>query len=89
MATAAYGSVTDGPGFNTVAFPVGNPVENSGSLTGHILSQGWSDPPNQRSRNTRVVVVLTVSLALLVGVSVLVFLLASDLMSGLFDGLLG
>ncbi|MER7164622.1 hypothetical protein ABT336_00895 [Micromonospora sp. NPDC000207] len=71
-----------------MSFPSGNPaVENSGSLTGHILAQGWAEPANQKSSNTRVVIVLAVALTLLVAISVLVVLLAGDLMDGLFGGL--
>ena len=59
----------EGPGFTTVAIPA-NAVENSGSLTGHILAQGWSDTPAERSSNTRVVIVLAAALGLLVAISV-------------------
>ncbi|GGM20924.1 hypothetical protein GCM10012279_44150 [Micromonospora yangpuensis] len=87
LASTVYGSGTDGPGFNTVSLPPGNPaVENSGSLTGHILAQGWSEPSNQRSSNTRVVIVLAVALTLLVAISVLVVLIGSDLMDNLLGG---
>ncbi|WP_431728368.1 hypothetical protein [Verrucosispora sp. TAA-831] len=71
-----------GSGANTVAFPVGE--ENSGSLTGHILAQGWTDTPAERSGNTlRVLIVLAVALGLLVAFSVLVVLLTNDALSGL------
>ncbi|WP_083915956.1 hypothetical protein [Micromonospora lupini] len=63
-------------------------MENSGSLTGHILAQGWSDTPTERSRNTRVVIVLIAALGLLVAISVLVVLLASDAMDGLVGSVL-
>ncbi|MGX4657299.1 hypothetical protein ACWCHM_26785 [Micromonospora sp. SCSIO 07396] len=87
LASVGYGG-TDGPGHATVAFPAANPVENSGSLTGHILAQGWSDTPAPRSRTTRVVIVLAASLGLLVAISVLVVLLANDVMDGLVGGML-
>ncbi|MGY0004887.1 hypothetical protein ACW0Q9_13390, partial [Micromonospora sp. I033] len=75
---------TDGPGFATVSFPQGNPLENSGSLTGHILAQGWAeDGPATRSSNTRVVIVLAAALALLVSISLLVVFLANDALSGI------
>lgn len=75
---------TDGPGFTTVSFPQGNPLENSGSLTGHILAQGWAeDPPTTRSNTTKVVIVLAASLGLLIAISLLVVFLANDAMSGL------
>lgn len=60
----------------TTAFPIGNAVENSGSLTGHILAQGRC-------------VVLLVSLSILVAVGLSVALLAGDAFSSVFDGLLG
>ncbi|TDB73493.1 hypothetical protein E1182_21000 [Micromonospora sp. KC721] len=64
-------------------------MENSGSLTGHILAQGWADSPAaERSRTTRVVVVLATSLALLVAMSVLVVLLAGDVVRGFVEGMI-
>ncbi|WP_433230678.1 hypothetical protein ACQP2H_01875 [Micromonospora sp. CA-248260] len=87
LASIGYGG-TDGPGHSTIAFPAANPVENSGSLTGHILAQGWSDTPAPRSRTTRVVIVLAASLGLLVAISVLVVLLANDVMDGLVGNML-
>ncbi|MEV1146349.1 hypothetical protein AB0I76_22190, partial [Micromonospora sp. NPDC049799] len=83
-----YGG-TEGPGFATVALP-GNPaLENSGSLTGHILAQGWAaSPAEERSRTARVVIVLVAALGLLVGISVLVVLLAGDAMDGLVGSVL-
>ena len=88
LASVGYGGGTDGPGHSTVAFPAANPVENSGSLTGHILAQGWSDTPTPRSRTTRVVIVLAASLGLLVAISVLVVLLANNVMDGLVGNML-
>ncbi|SCG62753.1 hypothetical protein [Micromonospora coxensis] len=88
LASTAYGG-TDGPGFATVSFPANNPLENSGSLTGHILAQGWSETPaTEKSRTARVVVVLAASLGLLVAISVLVVLLAGDAMDGLVGNVL-
>ncbi|WP_329017749.1 hypothetical protein OG271_13300 [Micromonospora rifamycinica] len=87
LASVGFGGGLDGPGHATVAFPA-NPVENSGSLTGHILAQGWSDTTPARPRTTRVVVVLAASLGLLVAISVLVVLLADDVMDGLVGNML-
>ncbi|MCI4063734.1 hypothetical protein MRQ36_14525 [Micromonospora sp. R77] len=88
LASTVYGG-TEGPGFATVSLPQANQLENSGSLTGHILAQGWAeDAPAARSRNTRVVIVLAAALGLLVAVSVLVVLLADDAVSGLTGNLL-
>ncbi|PZG09081.1 hypothetical protein C1I95_29340 [Micromonospora craterilacus] len=79
----------DGAGSATVAFPAGE-QENSGSLTGHILAQGWAETPAERSSSTlRVVIVLAVALGLLVTISVLVVLLANDALSGVTGGLPG
>ncbi|RLP91499.1 hypothetical protein EAD89_11645 [Micromonospora sp. BL4] len=64
-------------------------MENSGSLTGHILAQGWADTPAERSSSTtRVVIVLAAALGLLVGISVLVVLLANDALDGLVGNVL-
>jgi hypothetical protein len=66
-----------------------NPVENSGSLTGHILAQGWRDEIVDRRRsNLKVAIAMLVVLGLLVTAS-LVFLLTAgnaftDMISGLF-----
>ncbi|MFC8847871.1 MULTISPECIES: hypothetical protein [unclassified Micromonospora] len=86
LASTAYG--TDGPGFATVALPAGNQLDNSGSLTGHILAQGWTDAPTARSSTAKVVIVLTAALGLLVAIGVLIVLLAGDTMDGLVGGLL-
>ncbi|SCL37794.1 hypothetical protein GA0074692_4790 [Micromonospora pallida] len=86
--TVYGGSVTEGPGFATVALPPGNPVENTGSLTGHILAQGWADTPVERSRTTRVVLVLIASLGLLVAISLVLVLMANDAMGGLMENLI-
>lgn len=65
-----------------------NAVETSGSLTGHILAQGWADTPAERSRNARVVIVLAAALGLLVAISVMIVLLAGDALDGLVGGVL-
>jgi hypothetical protein len=83
------GTVYGGPeGHVTVSMP-SNQVENSGSLTGHILAQGWTDTPSQKTNTGRVVIVLLVGLSILVAVGLLVVLLVGDAFSSLFDGLLG
>jgi hypothetical protein len=67
-----------------------NSMENSGSLTGHILAQGWRDEIVDRRRsNLKVAVAMLVVLGLLVTVS-LVFLLTAgnaftDMISGVFN----
>jgi hypothetical protein len=82
------------PGYDvidmTVPVSMNAAVENSGSLTGHILAQGWRDEVVDRRRNNlKVAVAMLVVLGLLVTVS-LVFLLTAgsaftDMISGLFD----
>ncbi|MFG1867586.1 hypothetical protein [Micromonospora arborensis] len=86
LAGTVYGS-GEGPGFTTIAIPA-NAVENSGSLTGHILAQGWSDTPAERSGNARVMIVLAAALGLLVAISVMVVLLAGDALDGLVGSVL-
>ncbi|WP_244295875.1 hypothetical protein [Micromonospora orduensis] len=86
LAGTVYGS-GEGPGFATVALPA-NAVENSGSLTGHILAQGWADTPADRPRTTRVLLVLVAALGLLVAISVLVVLLANNALDGLMGDVL-
>ena len=64
-----------------------NPVENSGSLTGHILAQGWRDGPDTRRRsNVKVVVAMLVVLLVLVGVSVLFLFTAGNAFTDMIGG---
>ncbi|WCN81865.1 hypothetical protein [Micromonospora sp. LH3U1] len=86
LAGTVYGS-GEGPGFTTIAMSA-NAVENSGSLTGHILAQGWADTPAERSGNARVMIVLAAALAVLVAISVLVVVLAGDALDGLVGSVL-
>jgi len=54
-----------------------NPLENSGSLTGHILAQGWDHGSDDHRRsNVKVGIAMLIVLIVLVGVS-LVFLLTA------------
>jgi hypothetical protein len=68
-----------------------NPVENSGSLTGHILAQGWDQgrDTNRRS-NVKVALAMLVVLLALVGISLLFLATAgsafSDWINGIFKG---
>jgi hypothetical protein len=76
------------PADPTMAVPMQASTENTGSLTGHILNQGWSDINQHTSRNNRkVVVVMAVVLISLVALSLLVVLTANDLIATLFGGL--
>jgi len=67
-----------------------NPVENSGSLTGHILAQGWRDEVIDRRRgNLKVAIAMLIVLGLLVTVSLVFLLTAGDAFSGMVKGLFG
>jgi hypothetical protein len=60
-----------------MTMPVSDPVENSGSLTGHILAQGWYDAPvDQRRSNLKVVIAMLAGL--LVTVSLVFVFTAGD-----------
>lgn len=86
--TVYGGSLTDSPGFATVPIRVPDPVESSGSLTGHILAQGWTEEPVTEQSNTRrVIIVLSVALGILIAISLLAVLIAGDLVDGFFKGL--
>lgn len=62
-----------------MTMPVSDPVENSGSLTGHILAQGWYDAPvDQRRSNLKVVIAMLAVLGLLVAVSLVFVFTAGD-----------
>ncbi|MEV6843754.1 hypothetical protein [Actinoplanes sp. NPDC051411] len=64
-----------------------NPVENSGSLTGHILAQGWHDEATDRRRsNVKVAVAMLVVLGLLVTVSLVFLLTAGDAFTNMVRG---
>jgi hypothetical protein len=62
-----------------------NPAEQSGSLTGHILSQG-TDAPAPKSRTTRVVVIMTVVMAVLVITGLTVAIFARNALVGILKG---
>jgi hypothetical protein len=85
-----YGGLADyAPADMTMPVTI-NPVENSGSLTGHILAQGWRDEIVDRRRsNLRVAIAMLVVLGLLVTVS-LAFLLTAgsdftNMVKGMFN----
>jgi hypothetical protein len=63
-------------------------VETSGSLTGHILAQGWADAPTSKGSTTKVIVALLVGLGVLVLIGLIVAFTAGDLFNKLFGGLL-
>jgi len=82
-----YGGLADyAPADMTMPVSI-NPVENSGSLTGHILAQGWREgPDNQRRSNVKVVVAMLVVLLTLVGVSLLFLFTVGDAFSDMIGG---
>jgi hypothetical protein len=77
-----------GPGDMTIAVRTGNPVDNTGSLTGHILAQGWTDTPTSTAGTAKMLGVLVAGLAVLVAIGLLVVFTAGDTFSNLFGGLL-
>ncbi|GII26389.1 hypothetical protein [Planosporangium mesophilum] len=62
-----------------------NPVEQSGSLTGHILSQGTDAPP-PKARTTRVIVIMTVVLTVVVITGLTLAVFARNALLGMFSG---
>jgi hypothetical protein len=82
---------TGGFGQIDMTMPVSmNPVENSGSLTGHILAQGWRDEIVDRRRsNIKVIIARLVVLGLLVTVSLVFLLTAGNAFTEMIKGLFG
>jgi hypothetical protein len=65
-----------------------SPLENSGSLTGQILSHGRSDGPAPATNTAKVFLIMFLVLGILVAVGALVVLAAGDTFSNLFDTVL-
>lgn len=88
-----HGTLYGTGGYETIdtTMPVSmNAIETSGSLTGHILAQGWQDEVVDRRRsNLKVAVAMLVVLGLLVAVSVVFLLTAgssfSDMIGKMFE----
>jgi hypothetical protein len=71
-------------------FRPSSPMETSGSLTGHILSQGRPDAPEapvQKGSTGRVVVILAVALGTLVIIGMIIAIFFHDALSHLFKSL--
>jgi hypothetical protein len=87
------GTVYGASGFDAIdmTMPVStNPVDNSGSLTGHILAQGWHDEIVDRRRsNLKVVIAMLVVLGLMVTASLVFLLTAGDAFGNMVKGLFG
>ncbi|MFC7549244.1 hypothetical protein [Plantactinospora sp. GCM10030261] len=92
-AGAGRGTVYGGYGLSEVGqrtvpvFP--SSAETSGSLTGHILAQGWADAPSSGGGTAKVVIALAIALGLLVLVGLAVALIAGDAINSLFTGVFG
>jgi hypothetical protein len=74
-----------GAGQMTTMMGGGSPLESSGSLTGHILAQGYADRPTPKSRTAKVLVIGLVLLGVLVVAGLLAATVASDAVKDLFD----
>ncbi|MFI7602853.1 hypothetical protein [Actinoplanes sp. NPDC049681] len=82
-----YGGLADYAPADMTMPVMTNPMENSGSLTGHILAQGWRDAPEaQRRSNVKVVVAMLIVLLVLVGVSLLFLFTVGDAFSNMIGG---
>jgi hypothetical protein len=70
----------------------GSPLENSGSLTGHILSQGTAESDDDddeapaRSGNRRVIIIIAVIVIVLIVGGYLTVTLAQNFIDGVFGG---
>jgi hypothetical protein len=62
-------------------------LENSGSLTGHILAQGAADRPTPKSRTAKVILIMVLVFVVLVGVGLLAGTVARDAISNLLGNL--
>ncbi|HEX7744060.1 MAG TPA: hypothetical protein VF462_02195, partial [Micromonosporaceae bacterium] len=72
-----------------MSLPVRLNPENTGSLTGHILAQGWSDEtPPARGTTARIVLALAVGLGVLIVIGLLVVVGLGGLFGTLMGGLL-
>ena len=67
-----------------------SPMENSGSLTGHILSQGLQDADDDeapaKSSNLRVVIIIAVIVVVLLAAGYFAVTVARDFMDSVFSG---
>jgi hypothetical protein len=70
-----HGTLYGGPGHSAIDMTVPvtmNPLENSGSLTGHILAQGWDQGRDTgRRSNVKVAIAMLLVLLALLGLSLL------------------
>jgi hypothetical protein len=76
-------------GHLTVSLPVRRATENTGSLTGHILAQGWSDEtPAPRGTGVRIALALAIGLGVLIVIGLLVVVGFGGVFGTLMGGLL-
>lgn len=73
-----YGQHDEPP---TTGYPAAT-LENSGSLTGHILAQGHTDSMPAKRSYAKVGLFLAIGLGLLIGIGVLVVLFISNSITG-------
>jgi hypothetical protein len=66
--------------------PLGPPLEQSGSLTGHILARGAPDVLPPKARTARVIVILGVALGAVVVISFVIAIFFRDTLNQLFNG---
>ncbi|WP_127544870.1 hypothetical protein [Actinoplanes sp. OR16] len=87
--TGGYPSIGDSYSASDMTMPVSmDAAENSGSLTGHILAQGWQDASvDQRRSNFKVVIAMLAVLGLLVTISLIFVLTAGDALTDMLNGL--
>ena len=87
--TGGYPSIGDSYSASDMTMPVSmDAVENSGSLTGHILAQGWHDAPvDQRRSNFKVVIAMLAVLGLLVTISLIFVFTAGDAFTDMIKGM--
>jgi len=75
--------------YRTTSPPSRRDVESTGSLTGHILAQGWSDETAPtHSTTARLILALLVGLGVLVTIGLLVIAGVGGVFGTLFGGLL-
>lgn len=76
---------SNAPGATT--FLPNGALENSGSLTGHILNQGAADTPPPKARTARVVIIIMIIIVALVVGGIAAAIFAQEAINDLFEGL--
>jgi hypothetical protein len=73
-------------GATTIPVPAFPSPETTGSLTGHILAQGWPDTPSENDNTTKTAVALLVGIVSLVVLGLLVVLIGGSVISDVLGG---